>query len=128
MFLRSDRPRRMSATDGRVVSRRCACRGQQIRPITDRDMKREPHAMSPKTDVHVRFGSSADTEARLPHLRFTPESGHPLASRACPLCARSGHGAASIKLLIQYETHLGSRLSEGERLRDEMVHHPQQPE
>src|ERR1051325_5493232 len=41
----------------------------------------------------VRFGSKADIEARLPDVRFTPESGHRSVRVACPLNAKSGHSA-----------------------------------
>ena len=32
----------------------------------------------------VRFGSKADIASRLPHVRFTPKSGHRVARLACP--------------------------------------------
>ena len=33
----------------------------------------------------------ADIEACPRNVRFTPESGHQLSARRCPLCAKSGH-------------------------------------
>ena len=38
--------------------------------------------------------------ARRHHVRFTPESGHLIASRKCRLCARRGHGRISPSLLL----------------------------
>ena len=38
--------------------------------------------------------------ARRHHVRFTPESGHLIASRKCRLCARRGHGRISPSPLL----------------------------
>jgi hypothetical protein len=39
----------------------------------------------------VRYGSSADSASRPPHVRFIPKSGHRQTPSSCPLCAKSGH-------------------------------------
>ena len=41
----------------------------------------------PRRKVEVRFGSKADIEVRLAHVRFTPKSGHWFHISECPLCA-----------------------------------------
>jgi hypothetical protein len=44
--------------------------------------------------------SKADISECLSDIRFTPESGHWLSVSGCPLCAKSGHRAASLDHLV----------------------------
>ena len=48
--------------------------------------------------ANVRFGSEADIEAHVRHVRFTPESGHFQRRIRCPLSAKSGHGLRSHRM------------------------------
>jgi hypothetical protein len=45
----------------------------------------------PPLVVGFELRSLADIEARPPHVRFTPESGHRETLLVCPLCAKRGH-------------------------------------
>ena len=56
--------------------------------IVEREMRLRVTA---KSDAHVRFGSKADVTLLNFDVRFTPESGHPVAHLGCPLWANSGH-------------------------------------
>ena len=49
---------------------------------------------------NVRFGSKADIAALPTNVRFTPNSGHRNSVTACPLCAKSRHGASLFDRLV----------------------------
>ena len=45
----------------------------------------------------------------LPHVRFTPESGHVQCNSACPLCANSGSCTAAKKTLFDHLVGAGEQ-------------------
>ena len=51
--------------------------------------------------VRVCFGSLAEVPARRRRVRFTPDSGHPLAPEKCRLWANSGHGTGVDRFLTR---------------------------
>jgi len=56
----------------------------------ERDWQNELAAYGPAT-FYVRFGSKADIASRLPHVCFTPESGHESDIAPCPPSANMRH-------------------------------------
>src|SRR6516162_10784404 len=50
--------------------------------------------------VDVRFGSKADIDDCLGHVRFTPKSGHWNSAAQCTLCAKSGHSTLLFDHLV----------------------------